>query len=1047
MIRAWWKTVASLAVLGLFAVPAAAQTGGLSVRVVDGSGAPLPGATVTLSNDRGYVGTTSEICDRAGVVEFPVLRAGVGYRVEVQLPGFSTVRVVDLRVRIQQTLDVPVQLSSELVERVEAIATREVVSIEESQASTRFSDEFVRDLPVAGRFYQNVLTLAPGVEDSDGDGNPTVHGSRSRDFKAVVGGLSNVDPLTGQWMSRVNPNSIEELEVITAGAGVEFGRAQGGYARVIQKQGSNAFEGVFDFHWRTSRFDRPETNSRIEEPVEFATYQPGFQLSGPIIRDRLWYRLSHEFNFGEDPINLISELRLVKTRSATHSDQITWQASPRNKFALLFQADPVEIDNFGVSAFVSEEASQRRDFGGESLSLTWSAPYSPRLFVESRLGWQDLNVGIFPANPGVDNSCIIGLPAVEAAECFDAVLGRTTGSFARTQDDHRQRLTARTDLTAYTGRWLGVRHQIKTGLIIENERYFRFLDVRPSSRYFVVPSFTLDGMGNPIPPGGYLSTQVAVPQTTDTRATGVSWGVYLEDQVKPLDNLVLTLGLRYDREQIDANGSLPFDPTAESADFLQRVASGQLPSTAAQSAFTAYEGIGEFALQLAALLGVPQGEILSSLSTLSQESAFWNQERRAENIHLANGNAAPYLGVAWDPWGDGKTKLSAVASRHYNNLPLNVPLIENEPAIADITFIVDPRTRRLGRLESGVNAGLNVRTVDRDLRTPYQDELYLAMERELWAESSAKLSYVRRRYRDQLQDRDINRFTGDFGRCQTASGLDPRPIRPVTTQDDDYDPAFAPGDGIIDDCVGILEVSPVPGPMGRPQFLQRPDGLADLYIANPGWVDILLLGNFNSSDYDGWVLEFVRRQYRGWEMQFSYTFSESIGDGEDFLQQFGNDNSLLEDERGFQSDDRRHVVKLNGTTVTPWGVRLGAALSWRSGLPFSLLTEALALDAVPPPYLNLGAGASARPRQIYVDGSRNDQRNVSYWNLDLKATRELRLPRGMNLQLSAELFNLLDDQTYIVYNPSLGIGRSVNGENEAYLRDGRRWQFGVRVAF
>ena len=42
-----------------------------------------------------------------------------------------------------------------------------------------------------------MLTLAPGVQDADGDGNPNVHGSRDRDFKAEVGGVSNVDPLTG----------------------------------------------------------------------------------------------------------------------------------------------------------------------------------------------------------------------------------------------------------------------------------------------------------------------------------------------------------------------------------------------------------------------------------------------------------------------------------------------------------------------------------------------------------------------------------------------------------------------------------------------------------------------------------------------------------------------------------------------------------------------------------------------------------------------------------------------------------------------------------
>jgi hypothetical protein len=236
-------------------------------------------------------------------------------------------------------------------------------------------------------------------------------------------------------------------------------------------------------------------------------------------------------------------------------------------------------------------------------------------------------------------------------------------------------------------------------------------------------------------------------------------------------------------------------------------------------------------------------------------------------------------------------------------------------------------------------------------------------------------------------------------------------------------------------------------PFRNTVFLPRPDGIADLYVANPGWVDLLLVGNSNSADYDAWVLEVIRRQYRNWELQFSYTWSESIGDGEDFLQEYGNDNALSEDERGYQSDDRRHVVKLTTTTIPVSGWRLGGALSWRSGLPYSLLVEELSLDAIPPAYGGLGAGTPARPRQVYVDGQRNDKRNDSFWNLDLKLVRDLRFARSVGAQVSAEVFNVFDDETYTIYNPALGIGRIVNGESEAYRREGRRWQLGLRVAF
>ncbi len=78
---------------------------------------------------------------------------------------------------------------------------------------------------------------------------------------------------------------------------------------------------------------------------------------------------------------------------------------------------------------------------------------------------------------------------------------------------------------------------------------------------------------------------------------------------------------------------------------------------------------------------------------------------------------------------------------------------------------------------------------------------------------------------------------------------------------------------------------------------------------------------------------------------------------------------------------------------------------------------------------------------------RNDQRNDAFWNVDLKATKELRLGKSMNLQLSAEVFNLFDDGTYTIYNPFLERGIQVNGINEARRRFGRSWQMGMRLSF
>ena len=230
-----------------------------------------------------------------------------------------------------------------LAERVGVFATAAVANLTRTAESAVFHDAFIQDLPVPGRFYQNVLTLAPGVQDSDGDGTPNVHGSRSRDFKSEVGGVSDIDPLTGGWMSRVNPNSIEEMELITAGAGVEFGRAQGGFARVIQKQGSNTHEGSFDLWLRSDWLD---AIGRDPGPAAAESHLGGLRtgslFSGPLIRDRLWYRLAHEWTDLSEPFDTTAGLATIPTRGLSHADQLTWQVSPRNKLAFRFGDDSLD---------------------------------------------------------------------------------------------------------------------------------------------------------------------------------------------------------------------------------------------------------------------------------------------------------------------------------------------------------------------------------------------------------------------------------------------------------------------------------------------------------------------------------------------------------------------------------------------------------------------------------------------------------------------------------------------------------------------------------
>src|SRR6266571_593560 len=187
------------------------------------------------------------------------------------------------------------------------------------------SSELIDALPVLGRNYQDVLVLAAGVSDVDGDGNPNIHGARDTDVVTLVDGVSTSDPLTGKIGAQLNIESIQEIELKTSGATAEFSRAQGGFANIITKSGGNDFRGTFKFFWRGSildgdgaGIDDPRLHGGIGEndlrSMTFNDFLPFLALEGPIVKDRAWFFLANEYIQQEQPVNALSTSFLAGTR-------------------------------------------------------------------------------------------------------------------------------------------------------------------------------------------------------------------------------------------------------------------------------------------------------------------------------------------------------------------------------------------------------------------------------------------------------------------------------------------------------------------------------------------------------------------------------------------------------------------------------------------------------------------------------------------------------------------------------------------------------------
>ena len=154
---------ALLAVLSMPS-PARAQFDAATVlgRVVDQTGAAVPGATVTLTNQAtGIIATT--VTNTSGDYQFLNVRIGA-YRIEAELPGFSkaVAPIVTVTVNARQRVDLSLQVGGvgETVEVTGAIRHLETDSSDRGQVISRAQ---VVNLPLNGRSYADLALLSPGV--------------------------------------------------------------------------------------------------------------------------------------------------------------------------------------------------------------------------------------------------------------------------------------------------------------------------------------------------------------------------------------------------------------------------------------------------------------------------------------------------------------------------------------------------------------------------------------------------------------------------------------------------------------------------------------------------------------------------------------------------------------------------------------------------------------------------------------------------------------------------------------------------------------------
>ncbi|HEV8701145.1 MAG TPA: carboxypeptidase regulatory-like domain-containing protein, partial [Candidatus Polarisedimenticolia bacterium] len=170
----------------------AQTTGTLRGLTTDEKGTPLAGVSIVASSSSQGISGRGAVTDSTGSFQVGSLPAARDYFVRATFPGFATMDFSEVEIKGGQAtaLRITLQPGTPFRERIEVRARPQIVNLEVTTTQTRLTAEFIDALPILGRNYQDILSLAPGVTDTDGDGNPNIHGARDTDVITLVDGVS-----------------------------------------------------------------------------------------------------------------------------------------------------------------------------------------------------------------------------------------------------------------------------------------------------------------------------------------------------------------------------------------------------------------------------------------------------------------------------------------------------------------------------------------------------------------------------------------------------------------------------------------------------------------------------------------------------------------------------------------------------------------------------------------------------------------------------------------------------------------------------------------